>query len=1110
MGNKNQHFCDSSIVEFYDLHMQSGNSPLIIMCQDNEHAERVEYTLKEMRGIDAFIIPENETLPYDEEFPQPSITSLRFKNINRLITSTLKDDIFLIPVRSMIEKICDKELYIPSISISNSAEINSDSLRDKLKALGYVEKPTVRNLGEFFINPNTIEIFAFGESLPTRIYMSNKPEDAYTLSQFSPESLLNVSPINCLDIYPTREFYFNSDTIKRFKFRYRKAFNDVKSDIYEAVKSEILPRGIDYYKALFSNEVKTIAEILPPKTRIVCLFDASEEIKSINEKFSTRYSEIKDHRNVLDPNEVIISASEYLSYIENLDVNDEDDKKKLGIKPNNVSKQEKMHETFALITSAHKETKKTIISINTDTRLKQLDMMFKMKGIKLERVSDWEEFHKKEEGFYVISSDIDIGYINHKKNFGLITEYEVFSSKTLEQAILDNIEQPSSILDLNEGDPVVHAKYGVGRFAGFKNFDDSSVTKEYAIVEYSEDSNIWVSLDEMHLLSEYKGIDPENVPLDSASSKNWSKHLLSAVKDVKAMAHKLIKIKAKRQLKKRTPLKVPAFEYRKFSNEFPFTITQDQGKAINDIISDLEGDIAMDRVVVGDVGYGKTEVAMRAAMIVAFNKKQCCIIAPTTLLAEQHFETFKSRFQGFNFNIKLMTRDSKSAEKTTLEGLSSGEIDIIIGTHRLIQKDIKFKNIGLFVVDEEHRFGVKQKEDINQQRGLVDLLSLSATPIPRTLSLTMHGIRDISTIRTAPSKRLAVRTMSYDYDETIILEALKRELGRNGQAFYIHNDTNTIEAQSDLLSKLIPEARVVYAHGKMKENEMQNIMQDFRDHKYDILVATTIIETGIDIPNVNTIIMENCDKLGLAQMHQLRGRVGRSNKQAYAYLLKPQGRIMSDAAIKRIKAMTGNNNLGGGFKISNADLEIRGAGEVLGESQSGHIQEIGYQMYFSLLEKAISLIENGEDLSELDNTDDPLVFYVPSSHNIPSDYIKNKGLRASYYKALSECSTDSELDLMLTEITHRFGTIPSSLKMLAELYKGKQESVKKGVRRTKISNSIVEITLDNKEHKEQLLESALDSNIVGLDVNDSTINFPLKSLDRDGVIDYPKIASLLA
>jgi transcription-repair coupling factor (superfamily II helicase) len=1109
MAIKNQHFCDSSIVESYDLHIESSNTPLIIICLSNEHAERVAYTLSEMRNADTFIIPENETLPYDEEFPQPSITSLRFKNINRLLTSIKKEDIFLIPVRAMVEKICDQNLYLPNLSISYKADFDAISIKDELVSLGYKEKSTVRDLGDFSIHPNVFEIFSFGEELPVRIYLKNKPDEFGSMNYFSSESLLNLKNVNEVKVYPTREFPFDDSAINKFKVSYRKLFGNVKNDFVKSIKEGILPRGVDYFKTLFSDKNQIIADLLPKTTRVICLLDINEQIRNIHNKFETRYHELKDYRDVLEPSYLLGSIEDLHSTLEVFEYNNDSNKESLGIIPNGISKQEKMHQTFSLIMSAHNETKKTLITINTETRLKQLEIMFKMKGLAFEEIESWGDFNNKKTGFFVLKSDIDIGYINKKKGFTIITEFEIFSSKTNEEGQSNNSFQGSNILELEEGDPVVHSKYGVGRFVGFETFSDEKTTKEYAIIKYAESSNIWVSLDDMHLLSEYKGIDPENVPLDNASSKNWGKHLNNAIKDVKSMASKLIKIKAKRKLKKREPFKIPAFEYRKFSNEFPFTITQDQGTAINDILNDLKGDISMDRVVVGDVGYGKTEVAMRAAMIVAFNKRQCCIVAPTTLLAEQHFESFKSRFQGFNFNIKLLTRDSKSVEKSTLADLENGNIDIIIGTHRLIQKDVKFKNIGLFVIDEEHRFGVAQKEDINQRRGSVDLLSLSATPIPRTLSLTMHGIRDISTIRTAPQKRLAIRTASFDYDESVIKEALRREMGRNGQAFYIHNNVSTIEETCNLISTLLPDARVNFAHGKMKQDELQKIMQNFRDHNFDILVATTIIETGIDIPNVNTIILEDCDKFGLAQMHQLRGRVGRSNKQAYAYLLKPKERVMSETAIKRLKAMEGNNNLGGGFKISNADLEIRGAGEVLGENQSGHIQEVGYQMYFSLLERAVAMLENGEDLSELSNTDDPLIFYIPSSHSIPTEFIKNKGLRASYYKALSEAKSEDKLHEIVNEMSQRFGTLPLELKKLVELFKGKLVVMKLGVKKTKINKTTLEIKFDNEINKEVFVKAFESKDLISIESSNLTISVPLNNFDRDGVVDYPKIANCI-
>ncbi len=1103
MRKIHNHFCDSSIIELAQEHFKNPNKPLIIVCNSNEHAEHISSAITLATSADCtHIIPENETLPYDEEYPQSGLTSTRFKNINKLINSSSKGDVFLVPIRSLIERIANKEFYTPILTLNELKKLNNTELAEQLISAGYTQTNTVTKMGEFAINPNTTDLFAFGNEKPIRI---NSLNDITCL--FNLETQLNDESVEHYDIYPTREFPCTESARKLFLTKYRAIFRTHLTDIYKDVRKGVLPRGIDYYKAMFIEQSGFLLNYAPDSAELIIATNLNQSVNNIYEHFTGRYTEISEHRHVLKPEDVLTTKDEILlalSHRETTHLNSAT-KESLGIEENNVRKQPKMHQTFKLVSQAHSKVDKTLITINSQTRLNQLSMMFNMKGEKFTEISSWEEFNTQTKGYFVLKADLDLGYVNTSKGYAVITEFEIFDSKTMEEIIYDSEAEHTYILSLNTNDPIVHAKYGVGRFDGFKRFENGGIEKEYIILNYAESSQIWVSLDELHLLSEYKGMNPEGVPLDNASSKHWDKNLQSAIKDVKNVAHELIKIKAQRMAKTRAPFEIPTYEYRKFANEFKFIPTRDQSIAIQNILKDLESEVAMDRLVVGDVGYGKTEIAMRAAMIVTHNKRQCSVIAPTTLLAEQHYQSFKERFESFGINIALLTRDSKSEEKLVLAGLESGEIDLVIGTHRLIQSDIKFKNLGLFIIDEEHRFGVKQKDIINKHRGNVDTLSLSATPIPRTLSMTMHGIREVSTVNTAPAKRLAIRTVAYDFDEAKIHEAISRELSREGQVFYLHNDTKTIGDAADMIAKMFPNTRVRYAHGKMGERELQTIMHDFRNHEFDVLVSTTIIETGIDVPNANTIILTDCDKLGLAQMHQLRGRVGRSNKQAYAYLLRPSNRKMSEIAEKRIEAMVSNNNLGGGFKISNADLEIRGAGEILGEEQSGHIQDIGYNMYFHLLEKAIYMIEHHEDLDDLYQSNNRLVFYVPASLNIPEDYISDSGLRAAYYKRIAEIKQDKDFESILIELNDRFGTVPEETKGLVELFQARNTLLNKGIRSTKIFNDTLTVAVNSESEQNQIIERLANDNITPILLNSTTFNVPFNKFNNEGLIDYVKL-----
>jgi len=1109
--NTASNLCDSALIEFYREHIQSSDQPMLVICNDNDHAERIVDTLSFATNASLVTIPDNETLPYDEENPLLRLTSERLNGINKLINFEKGNSVFIIPARSLIERICDAEIYKPVLEFDDRNVPDKKDIAQTLNNLGYSKRNTVTSMGEYAINTCTMDLFPIGHKAPVRIFFENKPEDIGQLSEFSVDTQLIEKTIHNVKIFPLYEFPFDNDSILRARGKYRRLLKETDSPFFKKLKdaseTHDFPRGVDYYRALFSNDMRHISELLPANTKVVSAIDIESHIDRIHDHFNRRYNEIFGRpilpvTDIIAEKEEIMTAFKKLSFVE-ISVKS---KRTRGILASDVQKQEKVHETVKLISAQCDKVSKTLITINSSSRMSQLEMMLNMKKIEFRKVKDWSEFEKQKKGVFVTKADLDIGFRAIRQDYSIITELEIFASKTMDEMIYDSNDSKSSVLNLEKGQPIVHAKYGVGRFIGFNSYEDKHTKREFVILEYAEKATIWVPLDELGMLSEYKGIELETTPLDKASSKNWNKTLLSTIGDIKQLAKKLIKIKAKREGRKREPFKVPAYEYRKFSSEFPFVPTKDQSNAIIDILNDMKSDISMDRVVVGDVGYGKTEIAMRAAMISAFNKRQSCIIAPTTLLAEQHYQTFQSRFSSFNFKIELLTSDKKSSEKDALRRLQAGEIDIIIGTHRLIQKDVEFKNLGLFVIDEEHRFGVKQKEMINEQRGNTDILSLSATPIPRTLSMTMHGIRDISTINTAPMKRLAVRTVASDFDDDVIKDAIGREIGRNGQVFYLHNNTSTIDEAASRIEALFPEAKVAVAHGKLKEIELQKTMSSFRSHEYDILVATTIIETGIDIPNANTIILTECDKLGLAQMHQLRGRVGRSNKQAYAYLLRPKERAMSEIAKKRVSAMVNNTNLGGGFKISNADLEIRGAGEILGENQSGHIQDIGYQMYFALLQQALEILESNGNLEDMNYSGDSLIFHVPDSYNIPASLIDNEGLRAVYYRALAEASESNDFEKIILEMEHRFGTIPDEVFDLVNLYKGKANALKSGLRKSKLEKDTITLTFDSKDNASIMDNNLQNLGIAHITTEANTISITKNHLIKDGVVDYSKLA----
>ena len=672
-------------------------------------------------------------------------------------------------------------------------------------------------------------------------------------------------------------------------------------------------------------------------------------------------------------------------------------------------------------------------------------------GVVASEAQHWQEFLDTDHQYAVTTYPIDQGVYCPQQGICLITEGELFGQQVMQRRRRSKAsESPDyifkSLAELEHGAPVVHMDHGVGRYQGLVTLEVDKSTQEFLMLVYANDAKLYVPVSSLHLISRFGGGDQSMAPLHKLGTDKWVKAKEKAIKQVRDTAAELLDIYARRAARTGFACADNEEDYRKFSSDFPFEETGDQREAIEAVRRDLLSPQPMDRLVCGDVGFGKTEVAMRAAFTAVSSGKQVVVLVPTTLLAHQHLKNFRDRFANWPVVVEELSRFRTAQEQEqVIADAESGKVDILISTHKLLHAKIDFRRLGLLIIDEEHRFGVRQKDKIKSLRTSIDILTMTATPIPRTLNMSMHAVRDLSIIATPPARRLSVKTFIRQQEDRVTREAILREILRGGQVYFLHNDVKNIQRIADDLRQLVPEARINVAHGQMRERQLEQVMSDFYHQRFNVLVCTTIIETGIDIPSANTILIERADKFGLAQLHQLRGRVGRSHHQAYAYLLTPHPKAMTDDAIKRLEAISAADHLGSGFTLATNDLEIRGAGELLGEEQSGHIQAIGFTLYMEMLERAVKTIKEGKQPELGAGLDQGIEVNLHLPALIPDDYLPDVNMRLTLYKRLANCQTDSQLHELQVEMIDRFGLLPDPVKTLFELAKLRQTGEQLGL-----------------------------------------------------------------
>ncbi|MCC2615877.1 transcription-repair coupling factor [Aestuariibacter halophilus] len=1002
------------------------------------------------------LMPDWETLPYDTFSPHQDIVSQRMETLYHLTQN--QHSVFIVPVNTLLLRMAPTDYLGRYVLLLNTGQrLNQDDFRRQLERAGYLNVNQVMGHGEFSIRGSIIDLFPMGSQHPYRLDLFDDEVDSIRV--FDPDTQRSGDTVNGISLLPAREFPTDSDGVKRFREQFLDRFDasNSKDSLYHQVNKGIMPGGIEYYLPLFFEQTATLFDYLPDNTLVMTHGDLAHACEFYWADLQERYEQHRynPERPLMPPAEIFLRFEELFGALKqwpriHVQYATVDDKAghtnfpteaigDIAIKHQNKVPSAALQARVK--TWQDNGTKVMFVAESQGRRESLLELLAKI-GVKPAPMDSLDTLLGHHENVGISLGLIEHSFVlnNSDGALALITETELLGHKISQRRLREKRQATDesavirNLAELTQGQPVVHLDHGVGRYLGLQTLDAGGVTTEYLTIEYAKDAKLYVPVSSLHLISRYTGGDVDHAPLHNLGTDAWSKAKQKAAEKVRDVAAQLLDVYARRAAKPGFAYDINWSDYQSFSDSFPFEETADQQQAINAVIQDMGSPSAMDRLVCGDVGFGKTEVAMRAAFLAANQGKQVAILVPTTLLAQQHFENFRDRFADWPFRLEVMSRfASAKAQKQVVEGLANGQVDIVVGTHKLLQDDIAFKDLGLVIIDEEHRFGVRQKEKFKALRADVDILTLTATPIPRTLNMALSGMRDLSIIATPPAKRLAIKTFVRQRDEALIREAIMREILRGGQVYFLHNEVESIEKTARELADIVPEARIAIGHGQMRERELEQVMSDFYHQRFNVLVCSTIIETGIDVPSANTIIMDRADHLGLAQLHQLRGRVGRSHHQAYAYLLTPHPKRMTKDAAKRLDAIASLEDLGAGFALATHDLEIRGAGELLGDDQSGQIATVGFSLYMDMLEQAVEALKAGKEPS-LDRAlalQTEIELRLPAL--LPEDYIPDVNTRLSLYKKLASCKTLDDIDELQVELIDRFGLLPEPAKNLIKV-----------------------------------------------------------------------------
>ncbi|GKW37939.1 transcription-repair coupling factor [Pectobacterium carotovorum] len=1036
---------------------------VMLIAPDMQNALRLRDEIQQFTDQHVTTLPDWETLPYDSFSPHQEIISTRLSTLYQLPNMTR--GVLILPVNTLMQRVCPHSfLHGHALVLKKGQRLSRDKLRSQLEQAGYRSVDQVMEHGEYATRGALLDLFPMGSEEPYRIDFFDDEIDSLRLFDVDTQRTLNEVPH--INLLPAHEFPTDKTAIELFRSQWREQF-EVRRDaehIYQQVSKGVWPAGIEYWQPLFFSEpLPSLFSYFPNNTLLVNTGNLEQSAERFWQDIQQRFESRR-----VDPMRPLLPSDSLWLRVDGLFT-------ELKAWPRVQLKTDTLPEKAANVNLAylplpelaiqHQQKSpldalrrfieqfdgQVIFSVESEGRRETLQELLARIKLNPTLISTLEQ--AQDRGTYLIIGASEHGFIDTLRQRALICESDLLGERVSRRRqdsrrTINTDTLIRNLAELRPGQPVVHLEHGVGRYAGLTTLEAGGIKAEYLILTYAGEDKLYVPVSSLHLISRYAGGADENAPLHKLGGDAWSRARQKAAERVRDVAAELLDIYAQRAAKSGFAFKHDKTQYQLFCESFPFETTPDQAQAINAVLSDMCQPLAMDRLVCGDVGFGKTEVAMRAAFLAVENHKQVAVLVPTTLLAQQHFDNFRDRFANWPVKIEMISRFRSAREQTqVLEETQEGKVDILIGTHKLLQSDVRWRDLGLLIVDEEHRFGVRHKERIKAMRADVDILTLTATPIPRTLNMAMSGMRDLSIIATPPARRLAVKTFVREYDNLVVREAILREILRGGQVYYLYNDVENIEKATQRLAELVPEARIAIGHGQMRERELERVMNDFHHQRFNVLVCTTIIETGIDIPSANTIIIERADHFGLAQLHQLRGRVGRSHHQAYAYLLTPNPKAMSTDAQKRLEAIASLEDLGAGFALATHDLEIRGAGELLGDDQSGQMTSVGFSLYMELLESAVDALKAGREpsLEDLINSQTDVELRLPAL--LPDDFIPDVNTRLSLYKRIASAKTPAELDELKVELIDRFGLLPDASRYLLQIAALRQQAQALGIRR---------------------------------------------------------------
>ena len=1060
----------SAALLFKEIATQS-SSLYVIVASNNQHLAQLESEL-EFYGIKPTIFPDWEILPYDRLSPHQDIVSERLA----ILSNMPQKGILLISASTLAQRVAPYSWVVGEhFDIKVGQKLDLEAQKKQLVQAGYRLVDTVYDHGEFAVRGSIMDIYASGQDQPIRIDLFD--DEIESLKFFDPETQRTTESLKNFTVLPAKEFPLKEGR-STFRDRYAESFptaNPKKNPIYQDVLEGIATPGLEFYLPLFFDKKlmetqSTLTTYLPKNCVVITNNEVEDELINFWKEVVRRYEDRRHNidQPILPPEELFLMPNHVLQALNQFPrilASAEAFEAKAGVlnlaaeQPPKLAVDPKKQQPFEAVKHYVDQAKHPVLLVAESAGRRETlkDALRAVLG-EIQTVDSFAQFQKDQLQVAITSAPLDRGLLLTNQ-LSVISENQLYEHRVVQRRRKRQQEVSEeflirSLTELSIGAPVVHIDHGVGRYAGLTTLEIDQQDHEFLQLDYADGAKVYVPVTNLHLISRYSGGDPDLAPLHKLGTDTWSKAKRKALEQIHDVAAELLHIQARRQSKPGFAFEMDHTAYMQFASGFAYEETLDQANAIEATLHDMQLAKPMDRLVCGDVGFGKTEVAMRAAFVAVQNGKQVAVLVPTTLLAQQHYESFKDRFADTAVRIEVLSRfGSNKTHLKTIEDLAEGKVDIVVGTHKILQENIQFKNLGLMIVDEEHRFGVRDKERIKALRADVDMLTLTATPIPRTLNMAFSGMRDLSIIATPPARRLAVKTFVQEHTDDSIKEAILRELLRGGQVYLLHNEVETIERAAESIRHLVPEARVAVAHGQMRERELEQVMQQFYHKDYNVLVCSTIIETGIDVPNANTIIIERADKLGLAQLHQLRGRVGRSHHQAYAYLLVPSIKHLKGDAEKRLDAIQRASTLGAGFMLATEDLEIRGAGELLGEQQSGSMQAIGYSLYMEMLEKATKAIQKGKT----PNFDAPLSLtaeinlHMPAL--IPDDYLGDVHQRLLFYKRISNTDTQEKLDNIRMELIDRFGIPPQPVKQLFSVHQIRLRAEQLGITKVDINSN---------------------------------------------------------